>query len=172
MFRALYLVLAAGVLSACTLFGSPGVSTPPAATSPATPPATVEVTRSPPPTTAAAQPTPAPRATAEPTAPAVAPAYERADCRFEVPPGANVECGFLTVPERRDRPNGRSIRLHVAIYRSHAATPAPDPVVYLEGGPGGDALKSVSLGFARRIFPFLQERDFIVFDQRGTGFSE
>ncbi|HWQ13567.1 MAG TPA: alpha/beta fold hydrolase, partial [Roseiflexaceae bacterium] len=105
--------------------------------------------------------------------PAPTPAsYEPADCRFDQPPDAQVECGYLSVPERRDRPDSRTIRLHVAVFKSTAADPAPDPVVYLEGGPGGDALKSVALGFEERVAPFLERGDFVVFDQRGTGFSE
>ena len=39
-------------------------------------------------------------------------------------------------------------------------------------GPGGDALEIVPLVFADRFAPFLADRDFIMFDQRGTGFSE
>ncbi|MEN9938585.1 MAG: hypothetical protein RLZZ387_5164 [Chloroflexota bacterium] len=152
-------VITAVLLSACAL---PGATPPtPAATlAPTTPPAT------PAPTTL---PEPAPAA---PEAPATQASYERSACRFDTPPGVEVECGYLTVPERRDQPTGRTVRIHVAVFKSAAASPAPDPVVYLEGGPGGDALKGVSLGYQSRVAPFLAERDFIVFDQRGTGFSE
>jgi pimeloyl-ACP methyl ester carboxylesterase len=107
-----------------------------------------------------------------PTSAPPAASYERAPCRFDEPPGAEVECGYLTVPERHDQPGGRTIRLHVAVFKSGAASPAPDPVVYLEGGPGGDALKGLALGFEERVAPFLERGDFVVFDQRGTGFSE
>ena len=95
-----------------------------------------------------------------------------AECQFEVPAGETVECGYLTVPEDRERPGGPSIRLHYALFRSHSDDPAPDPVVYLEGGPGGKALELVPLTFSRLFTPFLEDRNFIMFDQRGTGFSE
>jgi pimeloyl-ACP methyl ester carboxylesterase len=169
MIRALSLALIGGLLAACAVPGVPGSGSP----SPA-PPAPTQVTRTPEPAaTATTVLPPTPEATTATAAPeARAASYEQAGCRFDVPPGAEVECGYLNVPERRDRPDSRTIRLHVAIYKSSAASPAPDPVVYLEGGPGGDALKSVALGYDRRVVPFLEERDFIVFDQRGTGFSE
>lgn len=104
--------------------------------------------------------------TAAPTPP-----YEPAPCAFDEPAGVTVECGFVTVPEDRNDPDGTQIRLHVARFPTDAATPG-DPVVYLEGGPGGEALEVVDLVFGERYAPFVEERDLIIFDQRGTGFSE
>ena len=94
--------------------------------------------------------------------------FESKPCLFVVPAGQTVECGYLTVPEARSWPDGSTIRLYVAIFRSQSANPAPDPVVYLAGGPGGTAIESVALTFNERYAPFLADRDFIVFDQRGT----
>lgn len=120
--------------------------------------------------------TPEPTATAEPTAtpePAYTAEFESADCQFAVSPGRDVTCGYLTVPENRnDVGNGRTVRLHVAIFASDSDTPAPDPILYLEGGPGGDALETVPLVFEMRFAPFLADHTFIMFDQRGTGYSE
>jgi len=98
--------------------------------------------------------------------------FESAPCLFEVPAGQTVECGYLTVPEDRSQPDGPTIRLYVAIFKSQSANPAPDPIVYLAGGPGSKAIESVSLTFNERFAPFLADRDLIVFDQRGTGYSE
>ncbi len=127
-------------------------------------------------------PEPEPTATVEPTAtatptPEPEPAYdvsfETAACEFSVPNGREVECGYLTVPENRDDvANGRTVRLHVAIFASDSENPAPDPIIYLEGGPGGDALETVPLVFEMRFAPFLANHTFIMFDQRGTGYSE
>jgi pimeloyl-ACP methyl ester carboxylesterase len=77
----------------------------------------------------------------------------------------------LTVPEERSSTNGKTIRLHVAVFKSTSTTPAPDPVVFLAGGPGGHALEGVPISDAW-FAPFLSDRDFIIFDQRGTGYSE
>ena len=98
--------------------------------------------------------------------------YRPAPCAFEVPHGAVVECGWLTVPENRSKPGGRAIRLHVARYKSRALQPAPDPILWLVGGPGGRANLLASRLFARVVEPYLGKRDFIVVDIRGTGYSE
>jgi pimeloyl-ACP methyl ester carboxylesterase len=99
------------------------------------------------------------------------PEFEKAECQFEVPSGVEVECGYLRVPEDRDREDSPMIRLHVAIIPSHNENPAPDPVVFLQGGPGGYALEWIEywLMLSGRI---RGERDAIFFDQRGVGFSE
>lgn len=100
------------------------------------------------------------------------PVFETADCAFPVPDGQTVDCGYLTVPEDRARADGRTIRLHVAIFRTPTPNPAPDPIVYLEGGPGGNALEQIPPLFHLRFAAFLRNRDFIMVDQRGTGYSE
>ncbi len=87
-------------------------------------------------------------------------------------PAPVAECGFLTVLEDRSKTDGPTIRIHYAVFRSFSDAPLPDPVVYLEGGPGGHALQSVPLVFEDLVEPFLSERDFIMFDQRGVGYSE
>jgi pimeloyl-ACP methyl ester carboxylesterase len=67
--------------------------------------------------------TPTPTETATPLAtqtplPADTPAFEEADCAFEIPEGYQPKCGYLIVPEDRSNPQGRHIRLHVAIFAS------------------------------------------------------
>ncbi len=124
--------------------------------------------------TVTAVPTLAPTTPAEPTpppAPSYEPQFESASCRFEKPEGHDVTCGYLIVPEDRTRPE-KTIRLHVAIFASESKNPAPDPVVYLEGGPGGNALETLPFTFEDYFAPLLADRDVIIFDQRGTGYSE
>lgn len=105
-------------------------------------------------------------------APVKAGAYEKADCPFDVPAGVKVECGYLTVPENRAKPEGGTIRLAVAVFKSSSQTPEPDPIVYLEGGPGGSPLRSYPRIFSIIFDPFLNKRDLIMIDQRGTGYSQ
>jgi pimeloyl-ACP methyl ester carboxylesterase len=101
------------------------------------------------------------------------PEFEPGRCRFDPPPGRDVECGWVTVPENRSDPsNNRAIRLHVAVFRSDAVFPEPDPIVYLSGGPGGEELETIGFAFEDSFAPFLENRDFIMFDQRGVGYSE
>jgi pimeloyl-ACP methyl ester carboxylesterase len=53
--------------------------------------------------------------------------------------GPEFSCGYLTVPENRSVPNGRTIRMLVVRAKAATATPKPDPIVFLHGGPGGIA---------------------------------
>jgi pimeloyl-ACP methyl ester carboxylesterase len=99
--------------------------------------------------------------------------FEKTDCWFKEPLGRDVECGWLTVPEDHATPDGKTIKLAVARFKSAAAKPEPDPIVYLEGGPGGSPLKSSILSqFDVYYGPLLDKRDLILFDQRGTGYSQ
>lgn len=100
------------------------------------------------------------------------PAFESTACPFDVPAGQTVECGYLTVPENRTESDGATIRLAVAVFHSPNPDKATDPIVYLEGGPGGEPLEALPLLFERQYAPMLENRDVIVFDQRGTGYSE
>lgn len=151
----------------------------PAATSTPESVAAIETATAVPPTETAA-PLPTDTPTAAPTAvPSEIPApagigeFVAADCAFSEPPGYDVSCGYVTVPETHADPeNGRTLRLHIATFASDNPNPAPDPIVYLEGGPGGDALETIPLIFADRFAPFLTNHTFIMFDQRGTGYSE
>ena len=98
--------------------------------------------------------------------------FQYSDCRFIVPYRADVDCGYLSVPEDRSISGGPLISIHVAIFKSKSPDPAPDPIVYLEGGPGGYALENISLSYDALIEPFLSRRHFVIFDQRGVGYSE
>jgi pimeloyl-ACP methyl ester carboxylesterase len=96
-----------------------------------------------------------------------APAFEPAPCPVPVP-GARVECGYVQVPESRQDPLGRQLRLLVAVLRSPSAQPEPDPLVVTSGGPGASSAGLLSL--ARSIYA--RDRDVVVVEQRGTRWSE
>jgi len=81
-----------------------------------------------------------------------------------------IACGFITVPENRENPDSRMIRLH---YVKIAATGEEadyraDPVIYLTGGPGVGVD-----GYVDRLreHPILQQRDLYILEQRGIGAS-
>ncbi len=100
------------------------------------------------------------------------PRVEWAECPFAIPAGEvageAIQCGYLIVPQDRAEPQGKQVRLAFAILRSTSANPAPDPVIYLEGGPGGSALT----GLEQWLYVgFRATRDFVLFDQRGMGYS-
>jgi pimeloyl-ACP methyl ester carboxylesterase len=80
------------------------------------------------------------------------------------------ECGWLVVPESRDRARTTTVRLAVEIFRAQEPDGAP-PVVYLHGGPGGiGGIRLYSEGLARS--PLRLHRDVVIYDQRGAGFSQ
>jgi pimeloyl-ACP methyl ester carboxylesterase len=118
-----------------------------------------------------------PTAAPSPTQEMIVRAFESAPCPFELPPGQvdgeSVECGYLLVPEDRADPDSATLRLAVAIFRHPDGASAPDPIVYLSGGPGGSALEFVFLSFDLQFAPvFDAGRDLILLDQRGVGLSE
>ena len=58
------------------------------------------------------------------------------------------------------------------MFHREGADVADDPIIYLEGGPGGHALEGSTFDFDGRFGEFTGGRDVVVFDQRGTGYSE
>ena len=107
-----------------------------------------------------------------------APTWERAACPFQLPPGQiegeTVDCGYLSVPEKRADPDSRIIRLAVAVFHHRGSGGHETPLIYLEGGPGGSPLKLLALrDFEGSYGPFLDAGRTVVFlDQRGVGRSQ
>ena len=81
-----------------------------------------------------------------------------------------VECGTMVVEETRGAKNGKTVELPVVIVRSSDPNKKPDPVIMLHGGPGGGIVDGVPFRL-RRPGGFTEDRDWIFFDQRGTGKS-
>ena len=117
-----------------------------------------------------AAPTPTSPPTPGPTL-VYAPVFSKGACRFTPPNGVVVTCGYVTVPEDRSNLKSKSIQLAIEIFHSTNSTPASDPVVFLQGGPGGEAVQLSTDNYEALVKPFLSERDFVAFDQRGTGIS-
>ena len=99
------------------------------------------------------------------------PRLERTECPFERGAWARdvkLECAWLVVPEMRDHPSGKSVRLAVAVVR--AKNPITTPLVMLHGGPGLSGLR-IFLPFATSS-EIARTRDMVIYDQRGAGYSE
>ena len=77
-------------------------------------------------------------------------------------------CGTYEVYENRETRNGRKIALNLAVLPATGNDPAPDPIFYLAGGPGGSAVNAAG-NFASSVLR--QEREIVLIDQRGTGAS-
>lgn len=84
--------------------------------------------------------------------------------------GETIICGTVSVPENYDDPDGNRIPLSYALLKASGDSPAPDPVIFLHGGPGSGELLTLST-FVEDFATVRQDRDVVVFDQRGAGFS-
>ena len=81
-----------------------------------------------------------------------------------------AECATLVVPEDPAKPDGRTITLKIAMVASRAGEPAPDPVLFIAGGPGQSATESWAQ-VAGAFSPMRDHRHVLFVDQRGTGGS-
>ena len=85
--------------------------------------------------------------------------------------GLQATCGSFDVPEDRAKPDGRHLKLRVAVVPALARSPRADPLFMLAGGPGQAATEAfpelVTMAFER----VHRSRDIVLVDQRGTGSS-
>jgi len=100
--------------------------------------------------------------------PALTRSLALAECRLPKLAVA-AQCGDLVVPEDRNNPGGRTVRIAVAVLPANTLNPRPDPLFILAGGPGQAA---TYLGpFAAQLTGVRKDRDLVLVDQRGTGRS-
>ena len=90
-----------------------------------------------------------------------------ASCTLPEVPGA-AYCGTYEVFENREARSGRRIPLKIVVLPATGPERAPDPVFFLEGGPGGSAtIDAAELAQD----PVRVRRDMVLIDTRGTGES-
>ena len=160
-------IVSAQMLLACLLF---------AACTAEDPPVRIVAQGTAPP--AAVAPAPgAPAPAVQSRLPGFAPRFEPNACPFTLGAGQvegeTVTCGFVVVPEEYTRPDGRTIRLAVAVFKARTNNPEPAPLVWLAGGPGGHGLDGVAPQVSGRVAEtLLAHRDLVIFDQRGAGYSQ
>jgi pimeloyl-ACP methyl ester carboxylesterase len=81
-----------------------------------------------------------------------------------------ARCGTYEVWENREARSGRKIAINVIVLPAVTQPPRPDPLVFLQGGPG-DA-PSFNARFYNGVFASVrQTRDLVLVDLRGTGKS-
>lgn len=101
--------------------------------------------------------------------------FDRVDCASfdlgDLATGPPPACGLLTVPQTWEDPAADgSVTIPVVVFG--ATGPAlEDPVVYLEGGPGGHAVETIEYSYEGLVAPYRDTRDVIIYDQRGAGLS-
>lgn len=119
------------------------------------------------------------------------PRIEECDCRFTVDPeflksapeafktsfaqpvakidsSFKTQCGYLIVPENRNKKRSNMIKLPFIIVKSKNPNKKNDPVLFTSGGPGNSSL-GWAVGVTRNIM--IEDRDCIAFEQRGTRFA-
>lgn len=87
------------------------------------------------------------------------------------PDDRDVDCGFVEVPEDRDEPDGRLIRVAAAVVHASDPSPAPDPIVFVNGGPSFGAISDYALGAYFAGAKYADDHDLVLVDTRGTGMS-
>jgi pimeloyl-ACP methyl ester carboxylesterase len=97
------------------------------------------------------------------------PSIEKSACAVPVAKNERTDCYMLTVPEDRSAHDGKTIRFPVVLFHSRSVAPKSDPVIFTEGGPGNSTIRDVRSG---RATASLDDRDFIVFEQRGSTYGE
>lgn len=108
--------------------------------------------------------------------------FRSTDCWFELAPertdDRRYSCGEFAVPEHWDKSSSRTIHLPVVTFHAKDADPGADPVVFLDGGPGGRSHIRDAEAIGLAWLPFLQEqpwsarRDLIVVSLRGTNWTD
>jgi len=94
------------------------------------------------------------------------------DCPFdEAQSASDLRCGVLDTYENYEEtgPDARTVEVAFGIIPASSTPVAPDPIVVFIGGPGASALAEFALGV--EFEAYTANRDLILVDQRGAGFS-
>jgi len=81
-----------------------------------------------------------------------------------------AECAVLSVPENYAEPNGKTIDLHIARFKSRNNKASSHATTLLAGGPGQGAIESFA-PLILRLRDVNLNQDIYLIDQRGTGQS-
>ena len=104
-----------------------------------------------------------------------APHVETIACWFPIPAGRVARCGRLVAPENWVAPDDRDVIVPFVVF-SGGADAAPDPVIFINGGPGEPS--GIGAGEIDRWWGLIgsagwaRGRDVVVFDERGVGLSQ
>ncbi|WP_430408759.1 alpha/beta fold hydrolase [Kordia sp.] len=81
----------------------------------------------------------------------------------------NVNWGYLTVPENWENPTENKVKIAVAILKSTGTNKNAEAIVFVQGGPGAGGVGNI---WNWTNHPLRKTNDIILFDMRGTGYSE
>lgn len=87
----------------------------------------------------------------------------------KIPDKQKFTFGYLEVLENRKNPSSGTIKLPVYIFRSRGENSKKDPIIYTVGGPGYSSMRASQY---MKVYKYLDDRDFILFEQRGTQYAQ
>jgi pimeloyl-ACP methyl ester carboxylesterase len=96
--------------------------------------------------------------------------FAEVECPFIVPWNQQITCGELEVPENRTDIQSDGVSLFVVILKS-LSRPELDPILVIPDGPGREGTSLRRLFYSSAGAPFRINRDIILFDPRGAGYS-
>ena len=96
------------------------------------------------------------------------PLIEAAACPIKIDSSFKTRCGYLIVPENRQKPNSPKIKLPFILAYSKNPDKKKDPLLYTTGGPGGSSLGWITGAVRHSV---IEDRDCIAFEQRGTRYA-
>ena len=103
------------------------------------------------------------------------PGFHERSCWFDEEAFRQARCGIFTVRENRQKQFSRTIRLPVVILEAPDKSAPKAPILYVTGGPGGQAYLGEDdfiAGWREEQALFPPGHDLIVMGQRGTGLDE
>ena len=100
--------------------------------------------------------------------------FEFVSCDFDTPWRADIRCARLHTPAYRQGERQLQFQLPVVIIRAQSRNRRPDPIFYLQGGPGAPArLDREGLeGWLSWLDYGKIQRDLVLMDRRGSGLSK
>ena len=87
-----------------------------------------------------------------------------------LPNRPDVQAGSIWVPENHDDPEGKEIQIAYVVLKAKDTMSQHYPLIFFSGGPGGNSLVPGMVNFVLEQ-PMREQRDIILFDQRGIGYS-
>jgi pimeloyl-ACP methyl ester carboxylesterase len=81
----------------------------------------------------------------------------------------NIDWKYLLVPENWEDPTSNKIKIAVGIIKNLSNVVDPNAVVFIQGGPGASGIDNIRSWLWH---PLRETNDIVLFDIRGTGYSE
>jgi pimeloyl-ACP methyl ester carboxylesterase len=94
------------------------------------------------------------------------PTIEPCPCMIKLDPRLKSVCGYLVVPENRQKPQGRKVKMPFVFVRKPEQSATQNVILTMTGGPGYSTIANLdSLDYDSGFFNY---GSFVFFDQRGT----